>query len=153
MGIQVKQTRYVALPAGEYRARIGEVNQETGKYGPQLRVRFYLLDGEIAGQEVIGWAAATFSPRSKLYKWVQAAFGGRAIPEGYDLNTDHVLNKIVVLVLAVKTGEDGLEYNRIDDVKPISSPASTTTKTSVRVNTREPDWPPAQDREDDGIPF
>lgn len=159
MGIAIKQTQYVALPAGPYRARIGAINGEDGKFGPQLRFKFYLVDGEQAGQEVIGWSTATFSPRSKLYAWAKAAFGGREIPETYDLNTDHLVGKLVILVLGVKAGDDGAEFNRIEDVRPATpvpaAPAAAPGRGPVRVNMPEPIEPawPQYEREDDGIPF
>jgi hypothetical protein len=117
MGATIKQTHYEPLPVGEYPAKIGAVEVSDGQYGSQVKLRFDVTAAGFEDRSVTGWASATFSPKSKLYQWVRAAFG-RDIPSGYDLNTDHLLDRPVTLVLVTKAGDDGGEYNRIHDVKP-----------------------------------
>jgi len=112
----VQQQHYEALPVGEYAAKIGEIEVQAGQWGPQLKFQFDLLDDGLEDRYVIGWCSQTFSPKSKLFKWSQAAFR-REIPPEYDLNTDHLLGRSVILVIVTRTGEDGTEYNRIEGVK------------------------------------
>jgi hypothetical protein len=118
----IKQTRYDALPTGEYPAKIGAYEMTEGQFGTQVKtqvkLRFDVTAQGLEDRSIIGWAAATFSPKSKLYGWTRAAFG-REIPANYDLNLDHLLDRPVVLVLVTKVGDDGLEYNKIDSLKPV----------------------------------
>jgi len=120
----IKQTRYDALPTGEYPAKIGAYEMTEGQFGAQVKLRFDVTAQGLEDRSIIGWAAATFSPKSKLYGWVRAAFG-REIPANYDLNLDHLLDRPVVLVLVTKVGDDGLEYNKIDSLKPAGRNGAT----------------------------
>lgn len=151
----IKQAHYEVLPVGEYVARIGEVEETEGTYGAQFKIRFDLQDANL-GREIIGWCSQAFSPKSKLYGWARAAFGGREIPTDYDLDTAHLLGKPVRLVLVQRLGEDGQTFNKIDAVLPYrSAPAATPTPEPtpqpVAVNVGWPDTePPADDEE---LPF
>ena len=116
MGQTIKQTHYEVLPVGEYAATIGAAALEDGQFGTQVKFRFDVTQPGYEGRSVMGWASATFSPKSKLYQWTRAAFG-RDIPEHYDLSLDHLLDRPVTLVLVTKTGDDGSEFNKIHDVK------------------------------------
>ena len=130
MGATIKQTHFEPLPVGEYQATIGAAAMEDGQFGTQVKFRFDVTTPGFEARSVTGWASATFSPKSKLYQWTRAAFG-RDIPPEYDLNLDHLLDRPVVLVLVTKTGDDGAEYNKIHDVRPVrrngSAPAPAPT--------------------------
>jgi hypothetical protein len=119
----IKQTNTEPLPVGEYPAKIGAVELSEGQYGQQARIRFDITAPGLENRSVTGWASATFSPKSKLYGWTRAAFG-RDIPIGYDLNTDHLIDRPVTLVLVTKAGDDGSEFNKIHDVKAAKRSAS-----------------------------
>ncbi len=117
MNRTIKQTHFEALPVGEYQANIGAAALEEGQFGTQVKFRFDLTTAGFEDRSVTGWASATFSPKSKLFRWAAAAFG-RDIPADYDLNLDHLLDRPVTLVLVTKTGDDGREFNKIHEVKP-----------------------------------
>lgn len=128
MGIQLKQTKqYEVVPTGEYVAKIMNVeqvegrfpNERTGKIEDQLRFEFELDNGK----KISGWTSLSFGPKSKLFSLAQAAFG-KAIPADYCLDTDHLLNRKVKLVVVVKTKEDGTEFSKIDSFKAVNAPAS-----------------------------
>jgi len=144
--IVVKQTHFEPIPVGEYVAKIGNVEEEEGQFGPQLRIEF-TLDKE--GRTLIGWASRTFSPKSKLYAWSRAAFGGRAIPLDWDFDSDAILGRTVRLVVITQTKADtGEEYNRITDVKPAR--AGDVLPQAIRAKEPEPPEPEPQEAE---IPF
>lgn len=44
MGIKIEMTKYDPIPAGVYLAQIGAVDEAEGQFGPQLKIRFDLLD-------------------------------------------------------------------------------------------------------------
>jgi len=120
MGIVIKQTAVGdPLPVGEYIAQIAGIEKQPGQYGEQLRFKFQISDGVHAGRSLTGWTSTAFSPKSKLYKWAQAAFGGAVIPATWDFDSDKIVGRSVRLVVVVKLGDDGLEWNKIDDVLPV----------------------------------
>ena len=114
MSLTVQQTEFVLLEAGEYPATIGTVEAEEGQFGPQLKFKFMLDDGTT----LLGWCSRTFNPKTKLYAWSKAAFGGGEIPRSYNLDTAHLENKRVRLFVTVEAGRDGMEYNKVNTVLP-----------------------------------
>lgn len=114
MSVTVQQTEFVLLEAGEYSATIGTVEAEEGQFGPQLKFKFVLDDGTT----LLGWCSRTFNPKTKLYAWSKAAFGGGEIPRSYNLDTAHLENKRVRLFVTVEAGRDGTEYNKVNTVLP-----------------------------------
>lgn len=117
MGYKIEQETFDCLPVGDYPALINEIELVDGQFGEQLKFSF-ALQGEHQGRTLLGWASAKFSPRSKLYSWTRAAFGGRGIPMDYNLDTDHLLGKMVTLTVLTRRKQDGTEFNKIDEVKP-----------------------------------
>ena len=114
----IQQRQFEPLPVGQYRAKIGAVVVEPGKFsGDQVKVRFDVTQPGFENRDVLGFATATFTPASKLYAWSRAAFG-KDIPKDYNLNTDHLLGKEVELVLVQRASEDGRVFNKIDAVLP-----------------------------------
>ncbi|MBN1890347.1 MAG: hypothetical protein JW850_20300 [Thermoflexales bacterium] len=138
MGILIEQKQYVLLPTGEYNAVITDLEETSGEYGPQVKVKFTLTDPDQAGNELTAWASATFTPKSKLYGWTRAAFGAD-IPKTYNFNSDDLINRPVRLVVIRKTKDDGSEFNRVDGVLPApvtaapvpAAPAVTATPPPV----------------------
>jgi len=53
-------------------------------------------------------------------------FGGRALPEGYDLETDALLDKEALLVVET-VSKDGQERNRVAQLLPIRAAARPAT--------------------------
>ena len=120
MGYQIEVRYFDVFPAGEYPAKITNIEKVDGQFGEQLKFTFTLQpneDGE--KRELIGWTSFVFSNRSKLYKLVRSAlFNGGKIPRGYTLDTDELLGKPVVLVVTKRLNDSGEEFNKIDDVLP-----------------------------------
>lgn len=116
MGYVIEQQTYETLPTGDYSAEISRVELEEGQFGQQLKFSFDLL-GEKEGRTLLGWASCRFSPKSKLYGWTRAAFGGGPIDRGYNLNTDDLIGRKVTLTVLASSRDDGTEFNKIDAVK------------------------------------
>jgi hypothetical protein len=114
MGFQIKQTRTEILPGGEYPAEIATIEAADGQFGPQLKITFDLLDRP--GRSLMGWCSQKFSPKSKLYLWTKAAFGGHDIPPAWTFDSDRLIGKKVILSVVRRRDDDGDEYNRIDNV-------------------------------------
>jgi len=119
MGTKIKQTFVQTWPVGEYVARIDEIVEKAGTFGPQLQFRFKLIQMEKDASPILGWASATFSNKSKLYAWTKAAFGGGEIPRQYTFDSDDLIGKKVLITLVVRDREDGTPFNRIDSLRAI----------------------------------
>jgi hypothetical protein len=115
----IQQRQYEPLPVGTYAAKIGAVGVEPGKFGgDQVKIRFDITQPGFEDRDVLGFASAVFTPASKLFGWTRAAFGGKEIPPTYNLNTDDLLDREVVLTLVQRAADDGRVFNRIDAVSP-----------------------------------
>lgn len=101
---------------------MGAATVEDGEYGKQVAVRFDLLEEGFEDRFLKAWASAKLSNGkrpSKLYQWTSALlFGGKPLPEGYDLDLDALLGKETLLVVEV-VPKDGVERNRIAQLLPL----------------------------------
>ena len=122
MGTLIPQTKVDVLAPGTYRVRLGALAVEDGIYGTQVVMRFDVLDEEFAGRCVRAWAAAKLSGGrrpSKLYAWTSALlFGGKPLPDDYDLDTDALRNREALALVEV-VDPDGVLYNRISQLFPM----------------------------------
>ena len=73
MGIRIEQTTCDAIPTGDYRAVITGIEAVEGKFGPQLQIKCEISAGPHAANTFLCWVSTRFSPRSRLYEWVEAA--------------------------------------------------------------------------------
>lgn len=132
MTIKLKFEKYEPIPEGIYPGKIVSIEVDpNSQYGQQLKIRFMLEDvpGYEDGKDLSTRCSAKFTPKSKLYRWTNTILG--RIPEGYDFDSDDVLNKRVLVSIGRKIGTDGQEYDRIEDVKPLRA---ATTKTLKELN-------------------
>ena len=139
MALQIKQTTYELLPVGEYTAKISAIEADDGKFGAQVKFEFEIQGGDYAGQTLLAWASAKFSPRSKLFAWTRAALSSDISPD-YDFNSDDLLGRPVMVTVVIRPNEDGAEFNRVESVRPYRP----------KQNSRRPEPPPM---EEDDIPW
>ena len=116
MGIKIEQTKFVVLPEGEYKLRIVEIAEAEGKFHDQLQVKLEVASGPHAGATFYSWMNRVFSPKSKLYQWVEAALAV-PVPPDYDLDTDDLLDREVTGYVIVKPLDGGGEVNRVERVR------------------------------------
>ena len=116
MGIKIEQTKFVVLPEGEYKLRIVEIAEAEGKFHDQLQVKLEVANGPHAGATFYSWMNRVFSPKSKLYQWVEAALAV-PVPPDYDLDTDDLLDREVTGYVIVKPLDGGGEVNRVERVR------------------------------------
>lgn len=149
MSIIIEQAQYTLVPTGDYKARIAEIVEDEGVYGPQVKFAFLVVGGEFDDQTLLGWCSAKFSSQSKLYQWTRAAFGAD-IPTEYAFNSDDLLGRNVILTVIVREKDDGTEFNKIERVRTRGS-NSTGPAPQPAGYPPQPESPPASD--DDEIPF
>ena len=117
MGVRIPQTWSRLYPVGEYAATITAIKEKEGQFGPQLQFTFMLDVAREQENPLLGWTSAIFSARSKLYKWVKAAFGGSQLSREYTFDSDDVIGKKVLLTLVVRERDDGSSFNTIDSLR------------------------------------
>ena len=155
MGTTIKQSVYEVLEAGTYRAKLGACALEDGDFGPQVAVRFDLVEEGYEDKNIRAWASAKLSGGkrpSKLYGWTSALlFGGKPLPEGFDLDTDQLLDREALLIVEV-VQKDGMERNRVAQLLPIraakrngtpvmaTAPAPQVQVSSGADPNEPPDW-------------
>ena len=124
MSTIIKRTEYTPLDPGLYPAQVEEVELADGQYGRQVKVKFQIDDDEEQGLEdrfLIGWASASFGPKSKLWAWARVLlFGGRDIPDEFEeIDIDTLKGRRCLLSVTTKQGADGGTYNKIADLLPV----------------------------------
>lgn len=132
MGISIQQTSVELIPTGEYTAVIKKIEEVTGQFGPQLKFGFELTAPDQAGRQISDWVSMVFNPKSKLYLLTKAAFGGSVIPEDYNFNSDDIMGRKLILVIAEtpKKQDPSTIINKINLYKgiPKAKPANGTAK-------------------------
>lgn len=122
MGTVIPQTVYESLEPGTYRARLGAAVVEDGDFGQQVAMRWDLLDEGFEDRFLRAWASAKLSGGkrpSKLYTWTSVLlFGGKPLPEGYDLDLDTLLDREALLVVET-VQKDGIDRNRVTQLLPL----------------------------------
>lgn len=117
----VTATEYVTLPAGEYQARVKDVQTSAAQHGPIVKIYFEILgDPDYAGEVVSGLASLTFSPKSKLRGWVEG-LTGRTFEPGDPFDTDELKGLACRITLIEHETPDGT-FNRIIAVMPPERP-------------------------------
>ena len=120
MGIKIEQTTYDAVPTGDYKAVITGIEQVEGKFGPQLQIKCEINAGPHAGNTFLCWVSPRFSPKSRLYEWVEAVLA-MPVPRTYTFDSDHLIGREVIATLVVRELDGGGEVNRVDRVRAITN--------------------------------
>jgi hypothetical protein len=153
MAVQLPQTKYEPIPEGVYPATIVDITlDDTSVYGSQLKFKFLLdaFEGYENGKEMIAWAGAKFSPKSKLFQWTQAILG-KKIPEDYDFNSDDLLDKRILLVIGRNIKPDGREFDKVEGIKPLREAAAKPAPIGITQTRPAPRPAPKQVEQADDI--
>lgn len=107
------------LPPGEHIAEVAEIKQEQGNFGAQFRWTFHVLspDGSVR-KRILGWTSISPSLKSKFARWTQACLG-RPPKADETVKTSDLVGSKVMLVVVVEETEDGAEFNKVDNIKPL----------------------------------
>ncbi len=65
------------IQEGTYTARVSEIKNNEGPFGPFLRLIFTIVDGELKNYRFSGIVKPTDLKQSKFYKWVTNILGER----------------------------------------------------------------------------
>jgi hypothetical protein len=117
-----KLKKIEVIPDGFYPVTISKVEETTGEYGQQEKFTLSLP----GNRELLAWASASYTTKSKLYKWTGAViFSGGAVPDDYILDTQHFVGKQAIAHITVRINSKGDNYNKVEDLLPpnIAQPA------------------------------
>lgn len=127
---------YEIVSAGLYPAKVEEVEEADGNWGPFLKFVFRLQ----GGATVTGCASAKFSTKSKLYKWVRAILlNGEPAPKGFRLRTADLVGRYCQVQVGVDTDAEGERFNSIEAVYP---PAQAQAQPATAPAFAVPEPPP-----------
>ena len=122
--VTIEQVYYEPIPTGKYPAKIKEIVEADGQFGPQLKFTFELQPGEGGeSRELLGWTSQKFSNKSKLYKWTKAAFGGSPIDRSYTFKSEDLVGRSVLLTVVERESDDGEIYSKVDGLSVFQQPA------------------------------
>ena len=110
--MHIPKTERVVLEAGTYPATVRKIEIAEGKYGTQLQWDFEIVGADADTGQQRAWSSMTMTEKNKTGRWVAAILG--SVPE--ELDTDDLWGKPCRISLTVKTGADGTEFNRVDEV-------------------------------------
>jgi len=64
------------IPPGSFKARVSEIKEETGSYGPYLRITFRIIEtGDLNHYRFSGIVKPTPLKQSRFYRWVKNILG------------------------------------------------------------------------------
>jgi len=109
------------------------VQEGVGPYGPRLSWTFIVTNGDDGERALRAYTSQAFSPRSKLWAWLDALlYKGRGIPADLkQVDTASVIGRPCRVEVAVKEGDSGT-FNHVAAILP-------PTNGAVRPATEE--WP------------
>lgn len=114
---KLEYTEYEPVPEGTYEATFKNIEPgDESQYGPTMRWTFS-LNGDSPISEISAVKSQKFSNRSDNYKWARRL----GHPEGASISNQSVLGLIgnpCMLMVTVEAGEDGTQFNRIENVMP-----------------------------------
>ena len=118
-------TTYEPIDPGNYVAKIAKIEDVEGQFGEQHKFTFELApDEEGETRTMLGWCSAKFSSKSKLGEWVRAIlFNNNEIPTGFELDTDELIGRSVMLQVSTEKDTDGNEINKIAKMYPVKKKA------------------------------
>ena len=85
------------IQEGTYHAKVSEIKQNQGAFGPFLRLTFTIVAGELKNYKFCGLVKPTALKQSKFYKWVTHILGEK--PDD-DFDTKELIGKHCLVVLS-----------------------------------------------------
>jgi hypothetical protein len=73
------------IQEGAYNAKVLEIKQDQGPFGPFLRLTFTIVAGELKNYKFSGFVKPTDLKQSKFYRWVTHILGEQP-PHDFDTN-------------------------------------------------------------------
>jgi hypothetical protein len=149
MDIVIPKQTYILLPQGTYRGIIDSIEKVQGRFGDQIKFKIRInTDGVegLEGEEIYlsAWASASYSEKTKLFRWNRATLGAEFNPDS-SFSAVAIKGKRVLVVVESRASTDGAEYNRVSDL--LATPLGKKPQTAA------PPQPVAPSIPDNDIPW
>ena len=160
----VPVTVYQPIEPGTYDAQVETIEDVTGKFGDQLKIRFKVQDDDLEEERtLLGWCSAKYSAKTKLGAWSKAILGQLPVDgDATEFDVDQLIGLPCRIQVGMRLGSDGIEHNTITDVLPVSRKTVRIRPVPVKAPVQEepemgePDYSNVPPEDDDGtepIPF
>ena len=102
------------IPAGFFKARVSEIKEENGIYGPYLRITFCIIEtGDLNHYRFSGIVKPTPFKQSRFYRWVKNILGKEP---GEIFSPQEMIGKECQVYLSRKNG-----YYSVTDISMASN--------------------------------
>jgi hypothetical protein len=119
MALKYRAEEYEAMDEGIYRAKLVNLEEDEGEFGPFLKWYFEILEEDYEGQSVRGQSSIpqNFTSATKMWQWAQGLMG-RAIQAGEQIDLEELIGNECMITISHKETDRGT-FARIDSVNPI----------------------------------
>jgi hypothetical protein len=123
---------------GIYRAKLVDLQEGEGQFGPFVKWFFELLEEDYEGQTIRGQSSVpeSFTAGTKMWQWAQGLLG-RAIQPGESIDLEDLIGNECMLTLGHKETDRGT-FATVDAVNPVRR----------KKPKRQPDPEPVEEDED-----
>lgn len=85
------------IQPGTYNAKVSQIKEDQGPFGPFLRLSFTIVQGELKNYKFFGFVKPTALKQSKFYRWVTHILGEQ--PDD-DFDTKDLIGKHCLVLLS-----------------------------------------------------
>jgi hypothetical protein len=115
---------YETTPPGMYKAQLEAIDNDDGEFGPTLRFKWKIIEGDEKDSNIVGWCSKKLAPKSKLGNWTKAHLNMTSFDEDFVLKLSTLLNTQVLITLGVEPRKDGTgDRNIIRSIDPVRTKA------------------------------
>lgn len=115
--MKIKWNSQEPVPTGEYTVVVDAIEEEEGRFGPQLVWRLRVVTPPYEGRDLVAWTSINPSIKSKLARWA-AALGFPPKP-GEELDIQRLYGRKARAIVIVRQYEDGGYFSKVEDLQPI----------------------------------
>ncbi len=139
MTLKMRAQEHEPPDQGVYRARLVNLQEDEGQYGPFVKYFFEFLEEGYECQTIRGQSSIpeTFTAATKMWQWAQALLG-RAIQPGEDIDLEDLIGNECMLTIAHKETDRGT-FATVEAVNPVRR----------KKPKRQPDPEPVEEDEED----
>jgi hypothetical protein len=153
MTLKMKAQEHEPPEPGIYRAKLGDLQESEGQFGPFVKWFYELLEEGYEGQTIRGQSSIpeAFTAATKTWQWAQALLG-RPIRPGEVIDLEDLIGNECMLTLGHKETERGT-FATVEAVNPIRRKKPKKEAPSRPSKIEEPDEDDEDEDELESAPF
>ncbi len=119
MTLKMRAQEHEPPEQGVYRAKLVDLQEDEGQFGPFVKWFFELLEEDYEGQTIRGQSSVpeAFTAATKMWQWTQGLLG-RAIQPGESINLEDLIGHECLLTIGHKETDRGI-FATVDAVNPV----------------------------------